>query len=126
MGILKFSVLMGAPKTIGRENEFDCACVSKFGLLCESFFLEEWTLPRPRRGLPNYIPDNIATYTISTPLNRVLHLRVGFCMPKWNITMNTLSFLILDWICERTYKRMIHMEAVVFCLVFDFCATYFY
>ena len=62
-------------------------------------FLEEWTLARPSRGLPDYIPDNVATGAMATPLNRELLVCDGFCMPtRWNTTIHTLPFLILGWL----------------------------
>lgn len=45
----------------------------------------------------DYIPD-IATGAMATPVNRALHLCDGFCMPQWNATIHTLSFVILGCI----------------------------
>ena len=55
---------------------YDMSCVAAYFLSPATFwtktlptwiFLEEYTLPRPSRGLPDYIPDNVATGAMATP-----------------------------------------------------------
>jgi len=45
--------------------------------------------------VPDYIPDNIATNALKLG---VAFICDGICMPKWNTTIYTLSFLILGWL----------------------------